>query len=270
MMKKTTILLSKAAFFEVLFKLPLAYFLILSFIITGCSRSDLRDSYIVTGRSCPDVGDNYIVNSKKILIDASHDGGTWWFPQSINTGFSNTNPHQGKALADYLRSKGFIVDELPGYTPITSTLLQQYDKIIRAGGYGVYTAPEFNAYENFLKGKSSLFLISEFQRSGETDLLAQRIGIDFNGTYSGLVNLYAPHNITAGAVPFYYNAGSIVTNSSTNPEIQILAWLDNNINLPVGGILKHPNSKIFFLGEINGIEKLPQPFINNITNYLFE
>ncbi len=41
---------------------------------------------------------------RHILIDASHDGGVWWFPQSGP--FSPGAPHQGKALADHLRGLG--------------------------------------------------------------------------------------------------------------------------------------------------------------------
>ena len=46
-----------------------------------------------------------------ILVDASQDGGGWWSPQHPE--FIARNPHQGKALADYLRRKGAEVEELP-------------------------------------------------------------------------------------------------------------------------------------------------------------
>ena len=223
--------------------------------------------------SCSDFDYNEIsVNdlSKKILIDASHDGGVWWFPQSITTGFSKSAPHQGKLLADLLRTKGFIVDELPSYALITDSILLQYDKVIRAGCYGSYQESELKAYNNFLNHTASLFLISEFQQPAQTDQLAERLGIDFRGTYYGDVNRYASHKITEGATPFYFNAGAIVTNQNTNPNIQILGWLDDNINLPVAGILAHPNSKIFFLGEINGIETVPQPLTDKIVQWLFQ
>src|SRR6187549_3774745 len=56
--------------------------------------------------------------SKSILVDASKDGGVWWFPQG-QAGFSATNPHQGSALADYFRNLGYQVDELPRGAIIT-------------------------------------------------------------------------------------------------------------------------------------------------------
>ena len=63
-----------------------------------------------------------VPHSGRILIDASHDGGVWWFPQSGN--FSENQPHQGRLLADYLRSHGFGVDEIPRGTVLTSDQLQ--------------------------------------------------------------------------------------------------------------------------------------------------
>jgi hypothetical protein len=31
-----------------------------------------------------------------------------------------------------------------------------------------------------------------------------------------------------------------------------------------------PNAKIFFLGEINGIEAVPQPFVSHLVQWAFE
>jgi hypothetical protein len=260
-MKKSIFLFAPNSFVDLKTRINstfrLVCLLILSFSFFGCSRSDIKEIL---------VNDN----SKKILIDASHDGGTWWFPQSTISGFSQSSAHQGKALADLLRNKGFIVEEISSNTLITLTLLQQYSKVIRAGSYGSYQESELSAYNKFLEGNSSLFLISDFKRFGETDQLAERLGINFGGVYFGDVSLYAPHAITEGATSYYYNAGSIVTNESNNSKIQILAWLDGKNNQPVAGILKHQSSKIFFVGEINGIESVPQPLTNNIVKWLFE
>ena len=220
---------------------------------------------------CTEIDYNEIsVNkfSKKILVDASHDGGGWWFPQS---GIYSANlPHQGKAFADLLKNRGFTVDELPSYTLITDSILNQYDKVIRAGKYGNYQLSELQAYDHLVNRGSSLFLISEYLVPGEIDQLSERLGISFQGTYFGNVDSFSLHTITQGATPFYFNAGSIVMNATTNPNIQVLGWLSGNSNLPVMGILKHSLSKVFFLGEINGIETLPQPLTNNIIQWLFE
>jgi len=40
---------------------------------------------------------------------------------------------------------------------------------------------------------------------------------------------------------------------------------------PVMGILyTYSNSRIFFLGEINGLETIPQPFTQNLFTWLFQ
>ena len=236
-------------------KRVILYLSFISVIQTGCTDVELNETSVNK-------------SSKKILVDASHDGGVWWYPQAVS--YSANLPHQGKALAELLRSRGFTVDELPSYTLITDSILNQYDKVIRAGSYGNYQLSELQAYDRLVNRASSLFLISEFLRPGEIDELSERLGISFRGSYYGNVDSYSLHFITQGATPFYFNAGSIVMNATTNPNIQVLGWLSGNSNLPVMGILKHSLSKVFFLGEINGIETLPQPLTNNIIQWLFE
>ena len=233
------------------------YFLFLSLCLltfNGCYEHDFNERSVNQ-------------QSLRILVDASHDGGVWWAPQAGI--YDPTLQHQGKKLADLLRQYGFTVDELPSYTLITDSILRNYDKVIRAGKYGSYQPGEIVAYRNLLQRGASMFLISEFLGSGETDELAESIGIKFKGTHVGNVNLFGNSTITAGATPFFFNAGSIVDNVSTNPNIQVLGWLSNNNQLPVMGTLNHPSSKILFLGEINGIETTPQPLTDNIIKWLF-
>lgn len=205
--------------------------------------------------------------SNKILVDASHDGGVWWSPQTGN--YSPGLPHQGKALADHLRSAGFEVTELPSNTLITDSILSRYDKVIRAGNFGNYLQQELDAYDRFINRNTALFLISEHQLNWPVDQLGDRLGINFTGTHYGNIDTYISHPVTNGALPFYFNAGAIVSNVSSNPRIEVLGFLSGNNNHPVMGILNGYRSKILFLGEINGIETVPQPLTNNIIKWLF-
>ena len=223
--------------------------------------------------------------SMAILVDAAHDGGVWWFPLWDGTGYSETTWHQGKALADYLRKQGYHVDELPRGAVVTDSLLSCYDRVIRAGICGTYSDSEISAYLTFLNRPTSLILISEFMRYGERDELAERLGIHFAGITFGNISRYAQHEITSGATSFYYGAGSVVMNAADNPDIECLGWLpqnafvdfnDNGIKdddeptgMPVMGVLHHPTAKIFFLGEINGIETVPQPLVSNLVTWAF-
>lgn len=209
-------------------------------------------------------------NNLRILVDASHDGGVWWFPQSAISGFNPILNHQGKGMADLLRSMGFVVDELPSYTLITDSILSRYDKVIRAGAFGAYLPGEIAAYNNFMQRSNSLLLISEYRHSpADIDELAENLGIQFRGIYYDSVKYFTPHVTTLNATPFYFNAGAEVVNASTNPQIQVLGRLNNSSGPAVMGILNHPNSKVYFLGEINGLQTIPQPFTSQLFKWLF-
>jgi len=39
---------------------------------------------------------------------------------------------------------------------------------------------------------------------------------------------------------------------------------------PVMGILNYPKSKVFFIGDTNGLEVQPQPFIDNLIKWMGE
>lgn len=223
--------------------------------------------------------------SNRILVDASREGGVWWFPQSEGTGFSQAAPHQGKALADYMRSQGFQVDELPRTVTISDSLLNQYDRVIIAGS--VYSDDaDIQKYLRFIDRPTSLVLIGEYLRANGRNPLAERLGIHFAGTAFGNVTRFAAHPITQGATPFFFNAGAVVIDTTSNPRIQFLGWLESDAyvdlngngtrdpdepaGMPVMGLVQEPKSKVFFLGELNGLEGVPQPLVSNLVAWAFQ
>jgi hypothetical protein len=258
---------------------------ILGYTLSGCKKT--TESLSVS-RSISIRGvDSISINPVKILVDASRDGGVWWFPQSSDSVFSSEKDHQGKALADYLVSLGYLVDELPRGTTLTDSLLRNYNKIIRAGGFGVYSGDEILAYDNFLNRKGSLLLLEDFVNNNDDNSLAEHLGVKFEGEISGTITRFTQNAITKGVTSFPYLVGSVVTNASNNPNMMILGSFDSNYFLdrnndgifdegdilapPVMGILyTYPNSRIFFLGEINGLESIPQPFTQNLFTWLFQ
>lgn len=223
--------------------------------------------------------------ANRVLIDASNDGGVFWFPQWEGTGFDPNAPHQGKALADYIRSRGFDVYALPRTQRATDSLLNQYDKVIIANSFSP-SESDAEKYMQFIERPTSLVLIGEFLRPGWRNLLAEHLGIRLIGIANGTVTRFAPHAITAGARPFSYIAGSVVVDTTSNPSIEFLGWLSNNdyvdlndngvrdpiepTGMPVMGILHHPKSKIFFLGDLNGLEGVPQPLTGNLVTWAFQ
>ena len=227
------------------------------------------------------------VDPGRILVDASHGGGVWWFPQSSVGGFSPDEYHQGQALANRLRALGYEVDELARGVTITSSLLSQYDKVIRAGKYGDYLDTEIQAYLDYVEREdASLIFISEYLRPDNKDELAEALGLPFRGLARGWVANYEYHSITQQAVPFEYIAGSVLLDPDSNPDIEVLGRLrdadfvdlnGNDIKDPdeqtgsaVLGILHSYPARIFFLGEMNGIEQVPQPLVDNLVSWAFE
>jgi hypothetical protein len=145
-----------------------------------------------------------------VLVDASRDGGAWWAPQWSQ--FDPNAEHQGKALADYLRSRGAVVTELPrGAFTVTSSLLDQYDLVIRPNEYlPGYSSDEISAYQNYVSNRGRLILLSDYIRPTETDTLAASFGLDFRGISRGenVINRFASHPITSGVSRVVYIVGS--------------------------------------------------------------
>ena len=249
----------------------------------GCQKSiDPREEQLSEDRS-PSVE---LPADKSILVDASKDGGVWWFPQSPLTGFSENDDHQGQVLANYLRSLGFHVDELPRDAVITDQLLEKYSRIIRVAAFFPYTDKEIDAYKKFLKRPGAILLLQDHLTYTTNDKLSELFGLKFRGAVNGTVTNFISHEITAGISDLPFIAGAVVTNSDSNPNITVLGSLDKNTytvltsadpfitndNSPavMGLVNNFPQTKIFFLGDGNGIEMLPQPLTENLVNWLFK
>jgi hypothetical protein len=219
--------------------------------------------------SCSKPVDIITAKSDTILIDASRDGGVWWSPQAGS--FSATMPHQGKALADYLRSLGFTVKELPRGTTITWEELGKYKKVIRAVGFGNYTAQELAVYDIFLQNSSSLLLLSDHLQNSSNDDLSAHLGLNFSGSYTGTVTA-SNHIINTGVTGIPYIAGSVIMQPD-RARMAILGYVgasSTQTGYAAMGILFHSRSRIFFSGDANGIELLPQPFTANLVKWLFQ
>jgi len=207
-------------------------------------------------------------NDSTILIDASRDGGVWWSPQVSS--FSVTMPHQGKPLADYLRSLGCTVHELPRGAVITWQELRKYKNIIRVVGFGNYTSQEIAAYDAFLHNSSSVILLSDHMQNSSNDNLSAHLGLNFSGSYTGTITA-TNHIINSGVNGFPYIAGSVIMHPDP-AKIFILGYVGTSASHPgyaAMGILFHSSSKIFFSGDANGIELMPQPFTYNLVKWLF-
>ncbi|MCX6301434.1 MAG: hypothetical protein NTW82_04560 [Bacteroidia bacterium] len=222
--------------------------------------------------------------NKKILIDASHDGGVWWFPQSPLTGFSEDQWHQGKPFADMLRSKGLEVRELGRGEELKEGMFFGSYIVIRTNGFERYTENELEIYTKLARRGMNLVFFTDHKKYDRVDELGDHLGLKFEGVAYGKVTKLTPHMITKNITSIDYIAGSVLTNLDQNPDIEVLGWLgeeeygDLNFNggldeneplaPPVMGTLKWEKSKIFFIGDMNGLEIMPQPFIDNLIEWM--
>ena len=208
--------------------------------------------------------------SNRILVDGSHDGGVWWFPQSGP--FVADSPHQGKALAEYLRSKGYAVDELGRGAVADAARLAGYSKVVRAGGFEPYSALELQAYRALATCSVTILVLGELLSPGDLvdppqeDPLAAELGVTLRGTFDGNITTFASHPITAGVSSVPFNAGSEV-DVSLSHSVQVLGWLETGA--PVMGVVLNQRAKIFFIGDTNGIEGVPQPLVDNLVAWGF-
>ena len=254
--------------------------------ITGCQKTiqatedDHSSVQIPTDTTSANSNDN-------ILVDASKDGGGWWFPQGPPS-FSDSANHQGKPLADYLRSLGYHVDELPRGAVITDELLANYSKIIRAAAFFPYTDEELDAYKNFMNKPGAILLFQDHLSYTTNDKLSEYLGLDFEGAIAGVITNFTNNEITNNINQLPFIAGSVVMNTENNPNITVLGSISKTgytvfdtgdpfngqtpaIDPPVmGTVTNFPNTKIFFIGDINGMESVPQPLTQNLVNWLFK
>jgi len=64
-----------------------------------------------------------------------------------------------------------------------------------------------------------------------------------------------------------FTAGSILTEPIPT-GITVLGWLDTGE--AVMGVVTHPRARIFFLGDTNGLEEVPQPLVDNLIAWGFQ
>jgi hypothetical protein len=217
----------------------------------------------------------------KILIDASHDGGVWWYPQGTN-GYNQNESHQGQGFAELLRAKGFEVNELGRGATLTDELFFGHYIVIRATGFFSYSAQELEVYDRLLDRGMNLAFFSDHMKNDPADELADHLGLQLKGTANGIVEL-EPHELTEGMTYLDYIAGAFLVNDG-DPHIEVLGRLrpsdfgDLNSdgvqdpNEPLGpavmGILNHPTSRIFFMGDTNCFQQQPQPFVDNLIRWM--
>jgi hypothetical protein len=224
-------------------------------------------------------------SGRRLLIDASRDGGVWWFPQWEGEGeFDSALPHQGQALADSLRATGYAVRELPRPYSITAALLDSFDVVVRSGVFGRYAPGEIAAYERWVRDGGRLLLAADHMRFAPPDDIGLAFGLRFAGITRGdlTMTLNPDHPVTAGLGPQWYAVGSGLL---AWPESAVIlgrltasAYLDlddddvrdeNEPTAPaVFGLMRYGAGRIVFCGDLNLWQTVPRPLLPNVMAWL--
>ena len=190
---------------------------------------------------------SFAQKSLRVLVDASKDGGLWWFPQGDGNTFDPKRDHQGKPLADFMREQGWEVVELARGEVITAEKLRDVDLIVRPAIYSDYTPEEISAYRSSVMGGARLLLMSG---SGDKpDSLASIFGLHFDSrSRFGAVRQWIPHPLTANIARKDLPWASL-TEAPQNAVL--LAWLNSGDAEPhpVLGYLPYGNGYVMFVGQ---------------------
>ncbi len=180
----------------------------------------------------------------RVLIDASKDGGVWWFPQHKT--FDQKQKHQGKIVADFLRGQGWEVTELPRGEVITFEKLRDTDVVVRVPAYYSYTPDELLAYEASVAAGTRVLLLCDGNRN---DSLAHMFGLRFESlSRFGSVRQWVRHPLTAGLKKQDLTWTSI---SEAPSNAVLLAWLglSETNPRPVLGYLTYGKGYLVFVGQ---------------------
>ena len=210
--------------------------------------------------------DDYYHSGPRVLVDASRDGGTWWAPQwEEEGGFNPDLYHQGKHLADYLRSLGMRVTELPRPFIITAELLNDFHLVVRANAFpkNSYSPDEIDAYQQYVANGGPLILLADFTNLDDPDQLALNFGLNLQGKLTELVDSFTEHPITSGVQPFIFRAGGVLVEDPPPDTIE-LGFIGSQTAM---GLLPYGFGQIFFIGDIAEVTYARQPLTENLFVY---
>ena len=183
----------------------------------------------------------------RILVDASKDGGLWWFPQGRGNTFDSNKHHQGKPLADLMRGKGWEVIELGRGEVITADTLRDFDVVVRPPAWSDYAADEVVAYRDSVMGGTRLLLMAG--SSEKNDALAAIFGLRFDSLNRfAAVRQWIPHPLTANVTGTDLSWTSI---KESPQNAVLLAWLNYGVAdaRPVLGYLPYGSGYVVFVGQ---------------------
>ena len=201
----------------------------------------------------------------RVLVDASKDGGGWWFPQSEP--FDPSAPHQGRDLADYMRSRGLEVDELHRGAEITEELLARYHLVILPGAFSSFAPSELQAYESYIAREDTRLLIAGTVTPGVgLQAVTGLMGLELEGV-PGVRTLIplggSPLTEGVSPQPFYY--GAAISGAPSGALVPLGHIEDGRVVW--AEVISRPGGIVYF-GSLLTLEQVPQPLVSNLVDWL--
>ncbi len=197
----------------------------------------------------------------KILIDASKDGGLWWFPQAGT--FDAEKPHQGKALADWLRQDGAEVIELGRGETITTDKLRGFDLVIRVPAFFTYSSSEALAYQYSVAGGTRLLLFNG--GNSQIDRVAEAFGLHFEKrTHFSSLKRWISHPFAPNEDERCECAWSGILKAPF--DATFLGWMNDRRETPILGYLPFGQGYVVFTGRTLSVAALRPPFSKGLIN----
>lgn len=180
----------------------------------------------------------------RILIDASKDGGLWWFPQAGT--FDAAQHHQGKPFADMLRRDGAEVVELGRGVLVTTDTLKGFDLVIRVPSFFPYSPAEALAYRYRVAGGMRLLILAGGTRN--RDVLAEAFGLYFESrTQFTSIKRWVRHPFTRNLDEFDEGVWSGLLRVPN--EAVTLGWVSGSNDPPAMGYLPYGMGYVVFTGQ---------------------
>ena len=224
------------------------------FVVFSLSLVVMGSGHLALGQSRP-------LQPYRILIDASKDGGLWWFPQAGH--FDAEQPHQGKSFADSLRQEGAEVVELGRGDSITTDKLRGFDLVVRVPAFFRYSRSEAMAYQYSVAGGTRLLIIGG--GSANPDRVAEAFGLIFEQrTHFSSLKRWIPHPFSSNVDEHCDRVWSGVVSAPN--EAVLLGWMNDSKETPVHGYLPYGQGYVVFTGRAITLEPTGPSFSKGLIN----
>lgn len=177
-----------------------------------------------------------------ILVDASKDGGLWWFPQGER--FNPDEYHQGMQLSSRMKDQGWSVTELGRGETIDGSTLAGYDVILLVKPFFRYNESERQAYVQSVQNGAKLFLLGPDPNGG----VHAEFGLKFPlRSRFGSADSWVDHAFNRRLE----DVGAVWTPAlSTSRESVPLAFMgEGNLAMPVVSYLPVANGAVLYIGH---------------------